>query len=334
VLFPGLDWIETTRYWATAISAAAYRAPDATWLSASPNLLVLAVLLLVGVVVSTERGRTRAPAPVVALVVGLALCVAYAGWNEFVAGGSLLETPVYVAMLWGPGLALGAVLVAMLIPAGRLGWAAVGVLGLAAVFVGTFWTVEIAVMPFGVVVAAAVLAGVVTWRVVAAPQSTYVGLVAAALLVSGVQVLQNGIPLQTNIPTLRIPYSVAYRATPAAGVIQQDVAVERWVIDHTTDGYVLVWSPDPVYFGSVAAMSLNGPNALSLTTSLSDAQVAYARSADAGFVLTLARTATKARALGLRLRVRGLETRPPTCQSFEGVDELPTVYACVTRING
>ena len=331
VLFPGLDWIETTRYWATAINAAAFRAPDLSWLSASPNLLVLAVLLLAGLVASTERGRTRPP--VAALAAGLALCVSYAGWNDFVAGGSLLETAVYVAMLWGPGLALGATLVATLIPTGRPGWIAVGVVALASVLVGTFWTVGIAVIPFGVAVSVALVAGVAAWRFLTASRSTYAGLAAAVLLVAGVQALQNGTPLQTNIPTLRIPYSAAYRPTLAAPIMQQDVAVERWVIGNTAGGYVLVWSPDPTHFGSVGAMSLNGPNALSMTTTVSEAQIAVARSAGPAFVLTLAGTATKARELGLRLRALGLEARSPTCRSFEGVDELPTVYACVTAIN-
>jgi len=332
VLFPGLDWIETTRYWATAINAAAFRAPDLSWLSASPNLLVLAVLLLAGLVASTERGRTRAP--IVALAVGLALCVSYAGWNEFVAAGSLLETAVYVAMLWGPGLVLGAVLVAVLLPTEALGWFAVGAVCLAAVLVGTFWTVEIAVVPLGAVVSVAVLAGMIAWRLAPDSHLPYVGLAAAVLLVSAVQILQNGMPLQANIPTLRIPYFVAYRSTLATQVMQQDIAVERWVIDHTVGGYVLVWSPDPVYFVSVAAMSLNGPNALSMTGNVNDAQIARAKSAGPGFVLTLAGTAPRALALGLRLRDLGFEARSPTCRSFEGVDELPTVYACVTAING
>ena len=58
--------------------------------------------------------------------------------------------------------------------------------------------------------------------------------------------------------------------------MQQDVAVERWVIGNTAGGYVLVWSPDPTHFGSVGAMSLNGPNALSMTTTVSEAQIAVA----------------------------------------------------------
>ncbi len=331
VLFPGLNWIATTRYWATAINPAAYRAPDLSWLSKSPNLLVVVVLLLAGIIASVGRGRAHTS--VRALVAGLALCASYAAWNEFLGGGSLLETAVYVAMLWGPGLALGAALVAIVVPTGRWGLIAIGAIGLAAVLIGTLWTLGISVIPWGVAVAALSLLGVAMWRAVPSSRTAPAGLAAVILLVSGLQVLQNGTPLETNIPTLRIPYWVAYRDTAAAATLKQNVAIERWVIDHTAGGYVLVWSPDPVRFGSAAAMSLNGPNALSMTMDVGEAQVARARAAGPGFVLVLAGSGFKARWLGRRLRALGLDTQPAACQRFEGADDLPTAHACLVPIN-
>ncbi len=330
LLFPGLDWLETTRYYAGILDSAAFRAADLTWLGSSPNLIVIPLVICAAALVAiTVR---RATAPVGALALGTTFCLLYALWSEFVAGGVLLQTPVYVAMLWGPSLILGAAVIFMLVPDGPWGWAAAGAFGLAAVLVGTYWTAAISSLPWGILVGAVAIAGLVAWRVARAPEKAAVGIVSALLLVGGVQVLQNGTPVEANVLSLRIPFWTAYRSNLAPAIKQQDIAVQQWVIDQTAGGHVLVWAPDPA-FGSVAAMSLNGPNALSMTADLSADQITWARTTGPGFVLSIAGTASNVRTLATRLRQSGIETGAPKCTSFKGVDGLPTAFACVTGIN-
>ena len=329
LLFPGLSWLDTTRYYAEVLRPDAFRADNLDWLAASPGIVFLLALLTAAVIAVPAT-----PDRVVlsTLVAGTGLCAAFALWNQFVSMGSLLETPVYVAMLWGPALVLAAALVSVMTPTGRRGWITVGLIVAGLVVAGTFWTVGVWVVPWGVAIGAVIVAASIGWRLSPAPARPLVGLVAIGILVCGAQALQNGTPTDVRAISLRIPYWSSYRATTAGAVIRQDLDVQRWVIGETPGSQVMVWSPDPT-FSSPAAMSLNGPNALSMTKAITPAQRSWVSSVGPVHILTLAATGSGARTLAGRLKVLNLGATTPACTSFPGDDGVPTVHACLTRLN-
>lgn len=329
LLFPGLNWLDTTRYYAEVLRSEAFHAADLDWLAASPGFALLVALLVSAVIVAFGSPDRTA---VGTLAVSTGLCGAFAAWNQFVSSGSLLETPVYAAMLWGPALVLAAIVVSVMLPGGRAAWIAVGVVVATAVLVGTLWTVGVWLVPWGTAIGVLIVAAVVAWRTVAPSGRVVAGIVAVAALVFGAQALQNGTPTDVHAISLRIPYWSSYRATTASAVMQQDLDVEKWVIDGTPGSRVMVWSPDP-RFSSPAAMSLNGPNALSMTGTITGPQRDWVRSVGPVHILTLAGTAAGARGLARRLRALDLGAAMPRCASFAGEDGLPVVHACLTPLN-
>lgn len=328
-LFPGLNWLDTTRYYAEVLRSEAFHAAGLDWLAASPGIVLLVALLVSALIVAPGSPDRTA---ICTLAVSTGLCGAFAMWNQFVSGGSLLETPVYVAMLWGPALVLAATLVSVILPGGHTGWLAVVAVITAAVLVGTFWTAGVWVVPWGIVIGATIVVAIICWRTVPRSLRAAVGLIAVATLVLGAQALQNGTPVNAHVISLRIPYWSSYRATTAGAVMRQDLDVERWVIGATPGSRVMVWSPDPL-FGSPAAMSLNGPNALSMTGTITPPQRAWVSAVGPVHILTLAATASGARRLASRLRVLHLRAMAPDCSSFAGEDGVPVVHACLTALN-
>jgi hypothetical protein len=329
VLFPGLDWLDTTRYYAEVLRPEAFHAATLDWLAASPGIVLLLALLASAIIVAFALPDRTA---VGTLVVSTGLCVGFATWNQFASSGSLLETPVYVAMLWGPALALSAALVSVMLPGGRWGWLTAGAIVVVAVLVGTFWTVGIWVMPWGIVIGSIGVTAVAYWRTARASARPLAGLFAIGIFIFASQALQNGTPTDVNAISLRIPYWSSYRGTTAGAVMQQDLDVQRWVIGATPGSRVMVWSPDPA-FGSPAAMSLNGPNALSMTNTITPQQRAWVSAVGPVHILTLAATASGVRVLAGRLRSLGLGALAPKCTSFPGEDGVPTVHACLSPVN-
>ncbi len=312
-LFPALDWWETTRFYLSALNFAAFHSSSLGWLRESPLLLVPIFLIFIAAAVGLRIRHERQVMWVLAGSIILPGC--YAFFNQFVQQGSMLETPVYVAFLWGPSLAALAVLVGWFARGRGVGaWAvAIGVLagGCAA---GRFWVDPFRVRPDGLAILLVVV-GLALLAVLGMPGAPrrVLALVAAVGVVAGAQVLQNGTPTAGEFVAMRIPYSSAFQSTGAAAQYEAALDAERWVLSAASPGSrLLVWAPGPE-FGGIAAMSLNGPNALSMSRDLLPLQMAWLKANAPVEVLVIGRRLVGARVLVRQLSVAGALTSIVRC---------------------
>lgn len=330
ILFPQLVWWATTRYYLTALNPGAFHSDDLGWLAASPALLVL--LAVVGLALFLAKRWVEGRILLLAASAAVALSVVFAAWNQFVSSGILLETPIYVAFLWGPALALGAVCVIRLAGPGSRGWVAAGVVVLASALVGRLATASFEVWPAGVAVLVA-LGAVCMAGVLLAPRTAGAGaLLAVAMFAIGIQVLQNGTPRDTQTVSARIPYTAAYRNLGATEGYALDLTVERWVIESTAPTEkVLVWSPDPL-LGGVAAMNLNGPNAVSMVQTINAEQASFVGSVAPVRVLIIARSPSGISRLFAVARRASLDLVPGPCTTFSSPGIIRQVVACLSLV--
>ena len=334
LLFPALDWFETTRYWVNALDPSAFHAESLDWLRASPLLLAPVVAGVVAVLAGLRSPRHRVI--MFGLAGAVAMAGAYAAFNQFVQQGSALETPVYAAFLWGPALACLATAVAWLVSDhGRASWAASIAVVVASCLVGRAWVAPFPLRPDGVALAVVMVgcAIVAIYGLPGAPRAVLAG-IAAVVLAAGVQVLQNGTPVAGAFISLRVPYWSAYRDTGAAQQYASDLRAERWVLANTTPGSrVLVWAPRPE-LGGVAAMSLNGPNALSMSRDLAPGQVAWLRANAPVDVWLIDHTPREVAALARRLARAGATIDSTRCTTLPPAGPAPPAAMCLVHVSG
>jgi hypothetical protein len=157
-------------------------------------------------------------------------------------------------------------------------------------------------------------------------------LLAVAMFAIGIQVLQNGTPTDTPTASLRIPYTAAYRNLGATEGYALDLAVERWVIESTAPTEkVLVWSPDPSLAG-VAAMNLNGPNAVSMVPTINAEQASFVVSVAPVRVLIIARSPSGISRLSATARRASLDLVPGPCTTFSSPKIIRQVVACLPLV--
>lgn len=338
VLFPELDWLATTRYFARVLKFSAFHSQDDVWLATSTGLLVPAVLLVSATwIVCRESSGSRLLALMPAAALGA--CVGYALFNQVSNRAALLEIPVYVSFLWGPALAVGAVLTVWLIGSrsGGHSWLLVAIAIAAGVVAGRLFTRRFDIWPIGLVCAVCLILALRAPSLLATrtPPWARVGtsIAAIAALFAGTQILQNATPTDVATISPRISSTAAYHAGGASEDYALNRRVEEWVLASTaaTDR-IRVWSGDPSVDG-VAAMSLNGPNAAAVGPTLTSATAATIRSFGPVDLLLLGVSSGQTQSMIEALKDARLLVDPARCATFADASQIPVASACLVRTN-
>jgi hypothetical protein len=338
LLFPELDWLATTRHFAGVLKFSAFHSPNDVWLETSTGLLVPVVLLASAAWIAWRESGSRR----LVLLPGVALgaCVGYAVFNQVTNRAALLEIPVYVSFLWGPALAVGAVLTSWLVGFHRrpYPWLLVAIAAAAGVGAGRLSTQRFDIWPIGVVCAGCLILVVLAPSVLTmrTPGWAQTGMSAAAIaaLLAGSQILQNATPTDVATISPRISSTAAYRDAGAGEDYALNRKVEEWVLTSTkpTDT-VRVWSGDPSVDG-IAAMSLNGPNAAAVGPTLTAPSAETIRSFGPVDLLLLGVSSVQTQSMIDALKDAELRLDPARCATFADASQTSMANACLVRTNG
>jgi len=266
ILFPGLDWLGTYLD-ASSFDYSVYSSGEWVWLRDISLLVPTSVLVLAAFNVRRALHRTPADLALVISATSIGFILGYAPFF----GAHFLEAPPSQAMLWPPAMiAFGLVVASRLPTSVKRSWQviAASVVALIAIVAFGYSTLS---MPFLVGSFVAVLLVTV---VLLAPQRTLLTLLAAAVFLSGAQVLQNARPPLGQF--MLDPYYWAFRDNPNEEKIRTAVNAQQWLLDNTTsDDRVLLWVDGPWVQGdrelyTVASMQLWGENRITLEPEFGD----------------------------------------------------------------
>jgi len=272
-LFPGLDWLGTYIE-ASSFDYSRYASGEQVWLRDISLLVPLAVLIAsIGNVLTQrnlEKSSIQRRAAEWALIISATSIGFILAYSPFF-GAHFLEAPPSQAMLWPPAMIAFALVAASRMPdnparsAPLLIAAAAGLV--AVISAGRIdpnlpllagWAIAIALVAL----------------VLLTPQRTITTIIAAAVFLTGAQLLQNS--REPLGQFLLDPYSWAYTANPNEEKIRTAVNAQAWLLDNTTeDDEILLWVDGPWQQGdrelfTVASMQLWGDNRATLEPTLTD----------------------------------------------------------------
>jgi hypothetical protein len=335
-LFPGLDWLGTYLD-ASSFDYSVYSSGEWVWLRDISLLVPLAVLVISAPNLRRALHRTPADLALVISASSIGFILAYAPFF----GAHFLEAPPSQAMLWPPAMNAFGLLVASRLPTSMERsplLLVVAIAGLISVLVAGRSTASI---PF---VLGIVIAALLVTTVLFTPKRVIPTFLAAAVFLSGAQVLQNARPQLGQF--MLDPYSWAYRENPNEEKLRIAVNAQQWLLDNTTsDDQLLLWVDGPWAQGdrelyTVASMQLWGENRLTLEPTATDdyalsqlaelqptALVLYGKSMNAIWTLW-------------NSLPRELGGMPPRCYGFswpvDPTSNFPTEvgHMCLVRLTG
>ncbi len=271
-VFPGRNWFLANYAATTEIDWSFFHEKTLTWLWTDPNLLVPPIALAIGIIAGARASRLQREIRVATWFLAAASLAAVI--QQFVLGGQNLQLPYYYTQIWPFAiLVLALAIISLELSSGER----IALLVVAAVLlpVAGMASFVFAWFPFGLVLATAVLAAYSAAFWISGTGPAGVGLqvltvVACAVCLCGIQVLQNGLG---PVPGLVIP-----RQSPQQAFAQPQSWVKSdFALAYQVEGWVLANTPDNK---RVATWTGNTVQALQGSTF-----VAVDNSAMAGFLL-------------------------------------------------
>lgn len=246
-LFPGRNWFSANYAATTEIDWSFFHEKTLNWLWTDPNLLVPPIALAIGLIVGSRASRLQREIRAATWFLVAASLAAVI--QQFILGGQNLQLPYYYSQIWPFAiLVLVLAVVTLELRSGQR----VALLVVAAVLlpVAGMATFVFTWFPIGLALAIVVLAGYAAAFWISGSEAAGAGLralslVACAVCLCGIQVLQNGLG---PVPGLVIPRQSPQQAFAAPQPwVQSDFAlahqVEGWVLANTPDNQkVATWT--------------------------------------------------------------------------------------------
>jgi len=342
VIFPGLDWFETSLFWSRALDLSGYVGDQWAFLRDISIVVPLTVMLTVIVALAI---RPRDPLLHVAAVLsptafGLTLLIVLARPN------GTLEVGHYQALQWPPALwALTLTVAAVAARRPATGWAvAAGAAGVIATIAAGHWTGTMTLSAGWAValVSAALFLGAVAslTRASTSPASAARALVVlvccTGLLMAGFQLLQNA-RRPTGVMAEGV-YSNAFNPNDTEARLVSSYEAERWLIDQTSrDDTVMVWvdadwAQQEQTLLSMAAFQIWGINQVTPERTMEGAGVGNTRAARAS-VIAMYGKSMEAIVTFWSSIPREIGHSDPLCSDYPWPDPaVPTAYVCLTRL--
>ena len=336
IVFPGLDWFSTVLYWSRILDPSLYRDNSFAWIN--PGVVLLSLPLVIGAGVAMlawrkTRLQPRERGAIAALTVAAVATMLLALAQEFHLNTVALQVPTYYPILWGPLLALMALLIGVVATGIFRRGLFTGLISAAALLavsalVGRTGSPIKSVLGWGLALCAA---GVIAWVVARRMsmgrkrRSAVVATCALAAPLALLQLFPNGGPS----PGL---YSSAYNKTPQAVLYSIDRSIVSWVLAETTPrDTLMVWAHPGQANMSAAAMNLWGFNAVGpLQERLTEADGGVLR---ANGVTILAAYAHTRAAIEQSVAGLGESVRPESTKCHKAKDEFHVVHVCVVRLS-
>jgi hypothetical protein len=335
--FPGLNWIETLRYYSAILKGSHYASQDVwLWLKSETSLIVVfLVLLFLGLKLFKRRPSWGTATPL--LVAGLA--VLYPLVLVILNPTPALEASFYSAMLWPPTL------IAFLLSVGEdvsrltpkqapksLVFTLIAVITLIAIG----HTQSILPVTNVLVIAAVTAVAMALWvtvRVEDRPAQTFVF---SLIMLVVFQVLQNARPATEGV-IQRNSYSLAFRKSPAEDQALQGLEAENWLLTQTSrTEKVQVYAEGGTGTVSPAAFQLWGPNAVGTDPEVTEYTRANLQNVRPSAIATYFRVRN-----GYRESRQGfmgslldevVDYPQPQCRVFKRRGEVAPLEVCIYRI--
>lgn len=246
-VFPGMDWLETNRYWSQVLNSADYVSD--VWSFHRDILLIVPVIAMVSVLLLLALRPQNHVLRLAAVLSPAAAAFAFA--FLYLSPSNTLEVPHYQALQWPPALAAVALAVAAIIGRRSSPWwvVVVGAVGVVGTIVVGHWTGTLK-LEVGWIIAAvvtAVFAGTLALasarldRPKAPSAIALVSVVVATSILFGTfQLLQNAHRPLTNVA--ESPFSNAFNANDVFAKLESAEQAQSWLISRTTSAdKVMVW---------------------------------------------------------------------------------------------